>query len=329
MQTLCNTVSTRTLCSTPGVSVWTFVTYRAELRLHTVFCLDQFAGVETERGLNHMEIPSRWTLGEEAPTQQQHEKNKKKRKKTKQTTTGRALSAFQAISPDRTSQADTFEWAWAKQRAGSCLVTWQTEGKKLSLFGYFVYVCVCVCTSLKTVQCDWSRKKIQVFDNWTETNRKTGWWRLPPSLPNANAQASTRSQRSDKSQRAAAVFLSVCGEKKILCVFYMQPSLWLLTGRVRAWQLKHIVQCGQQHLTLDLSWPLVSLSNAITEQDGQRFFFSFYFFSPLSAKQTGGQTARRWSPCSNIPPLHKQAVRYPGTHLCTPLVINCQANSSF
>lgn len=119
----------------------------------------------------------------------------------------------------------------------------------------------------------------------------------------------------------------MCGKKKqtTLCVFYMQPSLWLFKGRVRAWQLKHTVQCGQQHLTSDLSSTLKQCNHSTaTHRD-----FFFLFFSPLSAKQTGGQTARRWSPCSNIPLLHKQAVRYPGTHLCTPRMLSCEANLSF
>lgn len=71
---------------------------------------------------------------------------------------------------------------------------------------------------------------------------------------------------------------------------------------------------GQQHLTPDPAWRPVHLGDAISEQDRDFFFF----FSPCRAKQTGGQTARRKSLCSNTPTLHKQAARFLGTHLRSP-----------
>lgn len=39
----------------------------------------------------------------------------------------------------------------------------------------------------------------------------------------AYVQAPTRSHSSEKSQRAAAIFFSVCEKKKFLCVFYVRP----------------------------------------------------------------------------------------------------------
>lgn len=72
--------------------------------MHIVFCLDQFAGVETKRGSNRMENPlTPKTPGEGLP----HSSRRRRRKEKTNKQTDRSPSAFKAISRDRTSQART------------------------------------------------------------------------------------------------------------------------------------------------------------------------------------------------------------------------------
>lgn len=95
----------------------------------------------------------------------------------------------------------------------------------------------------------------------------------------------------------------------------------LLTGWVCAGvrQIEHTALCWTAAFN---PWPGLATSSLrrCYHRAGQTEIF---FFSPRRAKQTGGQTARRKSLCSNTPPLHKQAARFLGTHLCSPGMFYC------